>query len=111
MSIAGLLVHDVTIITAASRTTRAGDAVKDWGNATEATVAGWLAQVSAVEDHDGREAKVTDAVLFLAEDTTITGANRVRYGGVTYEVEGRPNHAGTPRGAHHIEVRLRAVEG
>lgn len=111
MSLTSLLVHDITILTSGSRTTRADDAVKDWRNATETTVSGWFSQVGAFEDLDGREAKVTDAVLFLPADTTITAADRVRYGGVTYEITGRPHRAATPVGIHHIEVNLRAVEG
>ena len=111
MTLASLLVHDVTILTAATTTNRYSDAEKDWDNATSATVKGWVSQRTQLEDHDQREAQVSDWILFLHPDATISGANRVQWEGITFEVEGPANPAWSPRGVHHLEVPLRVVTG
>lgn len=111
MSFEALLVHDVTILTATSSESRYGDTEKNWTDPTESTVKGWVSQRSQLEDHDQREAQVSDWVLFLHPDATISGANRVRWEGITFEVEGPVNPAWSPRGVHHLEVPLRVVTG
>lgn len=111
MSLATLLVHDVTVLTAATVTDRYGNAAKDWDTATEATVKGWVSQRSASEDRDHREAQVSDWVLFLHPDATVTGHNRIQWEGITFEVDGPANPAWSPRGLHHYEVPLRVVDG
>lgn len=111
MTLETLLVHDVDILTAADDEDRYGNTVKDWDNATSAAVKGWVSQRSRLEDHDQREAQVSEWVLFLHPDATISGLNRVRWGGITFEVEGPPNPTWSPRGLHHYEVPLRVVTG
>lgn len=111
MSLTGLLVHDVTILTPASVSNRYGGTDKDWENATETEVKGWVAQQSRTEVIDGREAQVSTWVLFLHPDATIDGTYRVQWEGVTFEVDGPKDPAWTPRGLHHYEVPLRVVSG
>jgi hypothetical protein len=41
----------------------------------------------------------------------ITAEDRVQLDGVTYEVDGVPLHAYGRRFEHHVQVRLRDVEG
>jgi hypothetical protein len=106
-----LLVHDVTILTPGSDTSRYGDTVKDWSTATSTTVKGWVSQRNAAEDRDHREAQISGWVLFLHSDTTITGFDRVTWSGITFEVDGPVNPAWSPRGEHHLEVPLRVVTG
>lgn len=111
MTLTSLLVHDVTILTAATETNRYGDTEKDWTNPTSTTVKGWVSQRSQIEDHDQREAQVSDWILYLHPDAAITGDNRVQWEGITFEVEGPVNPAWSPRGVHHLEVPLRVVTG
>lgn len=111
MTLTSLLVHDVTILTAPTTTNRYNDAEKDWDNATSAAVKGWVSQRTQLEDHDQREAQVSDWILYVDSGVTITGANRVQWSGITFEVDGPPNPAWTPRGEHHLEVPLRVVTG
>lgn len=116
MTLTSLLVHDVTVLTAGSTTDRYGATVKDWGNATERDVRGWVSQREALEDRtDGREAQIQGWILYLPAGDAITGHNRVRWNdptpAVTFEVDGPPDPAWSPRGEHHIEVRLRVVDG
>jgi hypothetical protein len=111
VTLTSLLVHDVTILTPATTTGRYGDTEKDWDNATETTVKGWVSQRTGTEDHDQREAQVSDWILFLHPDETISGAARVTWEGMTFKVEGPANPAWSPRGLHHYEVPLRVVTG
>lgn len=111
MTLAGLLVHDVTILTPTDEANRYGGTDKRWDTATESTVKGWVAQQSRSEVTDGREAQVSGWVLYLDPDATVTGRDRVVWEGTTFEVDGPPNPAWSPRGLHHYEVPLRVVAG
>lgn len=111
MSLSSLMVHDVTVVHAATITDRYGNLTKDWTNPTRTTVRGWVARRSETEVVDGREAEVSDWVVFLPTGTVITGGDRVEWNGNVFEVNGPPNEAWTPRGPHHIEAQLSAVTG
>lgn len=112
MSLRSLLVHEVAILRPALGTNRYGDASKNWVAAVETETNGWVARRSESEDRaQGREAQLSEWVLMLDADTDIQGGDRVVWGTTTFEVDGPPNHAWTPRGEHHIEASLRLVEG
>lgn len=112
MSLTALLVHDVSIVRAGSTTDRYGATIKNWATATTTATSGWVTQVSGVEDRtDGREAQVGTWVLYLPVDTDVVGGDRVVWESYTFEVDGPPNRAWTPRGEHHVEARLRLIEG
>lgn len=110
MSFAGLLDHDVDILTPTTTADRYGGTTKTgW---TETTVKGWVSQRGGSESTDLREAQVGTWVLFLHPDATIDGIDRVRWEGITFEVDGPPNPAYRPgSGLHHYEVPLRVVDG
>lgn len=112
MTLRNLLVHDITIRRAGTTEDRYGATIKDWDNPTDTDVDGWIAQSSALEVTDlGREGQRSDWTLFLPDGTDIIGGDRVLWSGTTYEVDGPPNRAWTPRGEHHIEARLKLIEG
>lgn len=111
MSLAGLLVRDVTRLRAAEVTDPYGSTVKDWGNATSITGKGWLAQRSRSEDLVNREAQISDWHLTVFPDFDVVGGDRVVVDGQTFEVDGPPWPAWTPRGLHHRELSLTVVEG
>lgn len=114
MSLATLLVHDVTILRAGSTTDRYGDAVKDWATATSTASKAWVAQQSRTENVEGREALISEWVAFLPAGTDVAGRDRLVWGDLTFEVVGRPNTAPSPRlggASHHVEVTLTVVEG
>lgn len=111
MSLATLMVRDVTILTAGTRTDAYGDTTLDWTSPTSITRKGWLAQQSSTEDLDGRNGTSTGLVLVLPAGTPITSKNRAVVDGVTYEVSDHPTSAWTPRGEHHLEARVKVVSG
>lgn len=111
MSLTSLLIHDVTIITPIDVENRYGGTDRSWEGATEVEVKGWISQRSTSEVIVGREAQISEWVLFLHPDATITGLDRVRWNATTFEAAGEPLPAWTPRGQHHIEVPLRLVDG
>jgi hypothetical protein len=112
MSLRTLLVHDIAILRPALGSNRYGDASKDWGTASETDTVGWIARRNESEDRaEGREAQISEWVLYLDAGADIQGGDRVVWGTTTFEVDGPPNPARTPRGVHHIEANLRLVEG
>lgn len=111
MGLQSLLVHDITLVRPASTTDANGFTVKSWASATETAVKGWIAQTSSTEVRDGREAQVSTWTLFLNAEADVLGGDRVEWGSTTFEVDGAPQHAWTPRGEHHVECPLRVVAG
>lgn len=113
MSIDTFFVRDVTILTAGTVTDAYGDTATSWATPTSVAVKGWLAQLEETEPSGPGRALVTVVrdVLRLPIGTPITAGNRVVIDGITYDVDGPPRRVWTPRGAHHLRVNLRAVEG
>ena len=106
-----LFTQDVTLVRAGATTDRYGGTVKDWATATSTAAKGWVAQRTASEVLDGREAQVSGWVLFVGPDQDVIGLDRVEWAGQTFEVDGPVLPAYTPRGLHHIEVPLKQVAG
>lgn len=114
MTLASMMVHDVTVVHAGTTTDAYGNQTKDWTAATRTAVRGWVSQTSGNEVLDGREAEVSEWAVYLPAGTVVTGGDRVEWAdlpAVTFEVDGPPNPARTPRGPHHVEARVKVVEG
>lgn len=112
MSLARLMVHDVTIVRATYTTDPRGDPEPEWGTgATRRTVKGWVSQRGTTEVAVNREALLSSWVAYLPAGTDVTGRDRLEWRGTTFLIAGVPNHADTPRGPHHVEVPLTVVEG
>lgn len=83
-----------------------------WTWPTGSTVSGRIQQVATVERIDGRDTVITSYRLVLFPSVTIGAYDRVQdAAGRTYEVDGAPLIATSPRGPHHLEVSLRHVAG
>lgn len=105
-----LATNTVTIVRPGTDVTRYKHTANDFTDEeTETETTGWFSQTSTTETVDGRDVTTTSYRLSLAADEVITAADKVTVDGVTYEVDGDPHHAQTPRGAHHIECVLRRV--
>ena len=95
--------------------TRVEGAENDFGNPTvtwtDTEYLGRLEQSTGREHNDSRAAQVGEWLLFLLADAVIDGNSRVVADGLTFEVIGPPAVQRTTRGEHHIEARLRHVEG
>lgn len=119
MSYASTLVHDITIVRPGTTTDRYGNVTKDWTTATRRTVKGWVSQQGSIgnpatlEDLKGREAQVSNWILYLLPDEDVNGFDRIEWEGITFEAEGPINPAWSPRlkRRHHIEIQLKVVEG
>lgn len=105
------MVHDVTILYPGTTTDRYGNETKDWTTATTVTSKGWVARQNQSENLQGREAEVSDWLLYLPADVMVDGGDRVQWGTYLFEVSGPPNTAWSPRGPHHIEAPLQVVTG
>lgn len=113
MSIDRLFVADLEVLDAPLAVDGYGDQAPDWSAATRRRVRGWIDQQARQEVRDGaaREAEVSSWIVYLPAGDPITASSRVVYDGATFEVDGQPNRARTPRGPHHVEASLRLVEG
>lgn len=111
MTVEALMVRDVTILSAASSTDRYGNPTNDWAAATSTATKGWLAQQARDEVLGNRDAQTSGWVVYLPAGTVIDGSDRVVVDGQTFEVDGPPNRAWSPRGEHHVEAALNVVEG
>lgn len=108
MSLFGLLTQTITV----SRPTY--DAVDEYGDpqpgtATTASYPARLEQLSSEELIRDRDTVVADWRAYLPAEATIGPFDRVEENGKTFEVWGDPIEHRSPRGAHHVEVRLRRV--
>ena len=56
-----------------------------------------------------RDTVVADWRVFLPSDATISPFDRIEADGKTFEVWGDPVEQRSPRGVHHLEVRLKRV--
>lgn len=111
MTLTSIMVHSVTVVRAGTATDRYGNAEKDWTNATHTHAVAWIAQRNASEVLGNREAQVGQWVGYFPEGVPIAGGDRVEWGDYTFEVDGPPHPAWSPRGPHHIEAQLLLVEG
>ncbi len=71
----------------------------------------WLEQTDTVEVTVGRDTVLSDWLLVLPPEALLDATDRIAVDGRSFEVVGHPATVNTPRGAHHIECRLRAVVG
>jgi len=115
-----LLVRDVTINRPGTRTDRYGTVLPDPDTATTTTTTGWVTtRGSAATSAATREpvdagrlyAVTTDLILYLPSGTDIAHNDTVTIDTVTYQVDGTPNAAWSPRGEHHIEANLTRADG
>ena len=111
MSYRGLLTQTVTVVRRnAGAEDRYGNATDEWAAGVEHPAR--LTQVAGSEATAGRDAQISDWKLYLEADVEIDGSDRVvDEDGRTFEVVGPPTVARTPRGVHHVEARLRHIEG
>lgn len=109
--IESLLVHDVTVTHPVVSTDRNGARREAWSGATTSTAKGWLHQTSSSEPIEGRDGELSLWVLYLPAGTDVDAHDRVTVLGLTFEVDAPPLPAWTPRGEHHLEVRLRRMVG
>lgn len=85
-------------------------AERDWASATETAINGCSVQpVPGKEYALGREAIVTRWRLFAPGGTDLLATDRVRYGGLIYEVDG--DVVTFTEGSPHVEAVLTRVVG
>lgn len=112
MSLDTLMVHDVVVVHPGTIIGRTGDLEFDWLTATTTASKAWVSQRSATEDDVARTLGLTSEwICFLPPTTAVTAGDRIIWEGSLFDVVGKPNPAGTPRGLHHYEAGLRLVTG
>lgn len=88
--------------------------VDDWTvpDAGWPTIAAYIEQQvqNVAELRDGRDTLVS-TWLFITNELGVTARARIIWDGRTFELDGEPWKPITPAGPHHLEARLRLVEG
>jgi len=109
--------HRVVVVHPAATTDPVAGTVWDYGSsATRSTVDGWMQEDQATETFaDGRDVMGQRWTL-LTNSLTIDANDRIEWdghpaGSQVFTVDGPPAPVPTPRGHHHLEARLRKVEG
>lgn len=109
MSLEGLMVHDVEVVRAGVTTDEYGMPSRDWATATRTATKAWVTQTQSREETTDRDTQLSDWLAYLPKFTVIAGGDRLEWESHTFEVDGPPSRAWTPRGEHHVEVRLTAL--
>lgn len=109
---ARLLPLTVTKIRPAQTTDRYGNPVYDYGGAaTRTSIAAWIDQASASEDTpDGRN-PIAGGWKLITNHIDLDAADRIEWASAAYDLDGPAWPVHTPAGLHHLEARLRRVEG
>lgn len=72
----------------------------------------WLEPTGSQENADGRSAVLTGYTVDAPWDADLTAADRVRYAGVVFDVDGQPLKVPSPTGMlRSIRLTLRVWEG
>ena len=102
----------VMLVRPATATDRYGNTTLDYGDAAARTpIRAWTEQAGATEPlSDGRDPAVT-AWLLITNHLGIAARDRIEHDGHLLEVDGVPASVYTPAGVHHLEARLKSVEG
>jgi hypothetical protein len=117
-----LLIHQVVVVRPSGSSDAYGTVFDYGGSATRSTISGWLDDLgggglsSGESFTDGRDI-LDQRWTLITNHTGIDGNDRIEWGGhpaggtMIFTVDGPPEPKYTPRGAHHLEARLRRVEG
>lgn len=103
----------ITVVTPGEHTDRYGNVTKDWTNSTRTDTAGWVGAFSGFEygADQGREAAFQTWTVYLPTGVTVSQEDRIETGTDTFEVDGPVVELWSPRGGHHLEARIRKVDG
>lgn len=111
--IEGFLVRQVGILRAPLLASEFNDSIRDWDSATiVSTTNGWVPpEIQFYEINKDREHYYDEIRLYLLPNVDLLYTDRCIMEEDTYQVLGRPSKAFTPLGNHHLEVRLRVIQG
>ncbi len=109
MSLRRLMSQPVTIRRYGTTTNRYNDAERTL--LSTAAAKAWITQQSSTDLNGERTGTSSQWVAYLPAGTTLDAGDQIEHDGDIFEVDGRPLRARTPRGEHHIEVRLIEVQG
>ena len=108
---AGLLVHAATWVAPGTDIDAYGNTVPDWDAATSTAIRCRVEQASRDETSDETRDALVSTWRLYANETGITGRDRVVALGLTFEVDGPPALVADGAGTHHLEATLRVVGG
>ena len=111
---AEIAIDTVIRVRATTTTDSHGNEVRSWGTATTSDISGCSMQpVTGSEANLGRDEVISRWKLFLPPSADLLPSDRVRFEGVTYEVDGSVQKwdPSDVTGLSHKECLLKLVEG
>ncbi|MET9425653.1 hypothetical protein ABZY06_33955 [Streptomyces sp. NPDC006540] len=88
--------------------------VRDWANATRTTVSGVSIQPDSSSEETGDRSAVVTGWRIQSrkgQDLDLLRTDRVEFDGMTLEVDGKVARYRMAGAVHHVEARLKEVEG
>ncbi|MGI5245421.1 hypothetical protein [Dactylosporangium sp. CA-139066] len=97
----------MVIVTPGTEADPYGGMRSSWTTATRTTVRGWLQESVAPEaPDDSRTDDASGWTLILPGNPPIDERCRVEANGETFRIVFRPRVVNSPRGVHHVEVKV-----
>ena len=107
-----LLPLTVTKVRPAQTADRYGSPTYDYGAAASRTsIAAWIDQASASEETPNGRDVIVGGWKLITNHTDLDPLDRIEWAGSVYELDGPAWPVHTPAGLHHLEAKLRRVEG
>jgi hypothetical protein len=109
--------HEVVVVHPAAGSDAYAGTVWDYGSsAVRSTIAGWMEEDEATEVFADARDVMSQRWTLLTNYMTVDTNDRIEWDGhpagpAVFSVSGPPAPVPTPRGHHHLEAKLRKVEG
>lgn len=109
---ARLLPLTVTKIRPATSIDRYDNTTYDYDDAaTRTAIAAWIDQAAASEATPNGRDQIIGGWLLITNHTDLDPLDRIEWVGNVYELDGPSWPVHTPAGLHHLEAKLKRVEG
>lgn len=107
-----LLPLPVTKVRPAQTTDRYDNTTYDYGGAaTRTAIKAWIDQAAASEETPNGRDQIVGGWLLITNHTDLDALDRIEWAANAYALDGPAWPVQTPAGLHHLEAKLRRVEG
>lgn len=111
MSLAALLTRTAEVTTRSQTGAADSHGNQAWVESGPTSYPAYLEQTTEQEITIDRDTQISDHLMVLGPEAVIDGDSSVTIDGQAFQVIGPPLKAYSPRGLHHLEVRLRSITG
>ncbi len=106
------LPHTVDLLTATVTTDRRGNRVEDWtAPKVESGLPAFVQPAASTETFERDGTRLVTGFVAYLQRPGVRAAQRVRWRGQVYLIDGEPDDNETPNGYSHSTLRIKRVEG